>query len=84
MKKIVLGLILGLLWCDYLMAACAVVNGKEYGDCSGVKVNVIPYDSNPAVLNGHYSDSTNSDAIVKNSATVSGMVTGNIKIEKKR
>ena len=82
MKKIVLALVMGLFWNNYSMAACAVVDGKTYGDCRGVNVNIIPHNFNPVVLSGNISGMTNGDALVKSSARLNGMVNGNVKIEK--
>jgi cytoskeletal protein CcmA (bactofilin family) len=82
MKKKIFIIVISIFWNNYSMAACAVVDGKTYGDCRGVKVNIIPHNSNPAVLSGNISGMINGNALVKSSATVNGMVNGNVKIEK--
>lgn len=82
MKKLISIIVLGLFWNNYSMAACAVVDGKTYGDCRGVNINIIPHNSNPTILSGNISGMTNGDALVKSSATVNGLVNGSIKIEK--
>ena len=80
MKKLFAIVVLGLLWANHLYAACAVVNGKKYGDCRGVTVNEIPKNYTPKILKGNFSGLTNGDAKVNNSATLNGTVSGDITI----
>tara|TARA_B100001123_G_scaffold128147_1_gene149034 strand:+ start:114 stop:563 length:450 start_codon:yes stop_codon:yes gene_type:complete len=81
MKKLLGIVVLGLLWCNHLQAACAVVNGKTYGDCSNVKIKKIQKNYTPKELKGSLSGMINGDAIVNKSATLDGMVNGNILIK---
>ena len=80
MKKFLAIVVLGLLWANHLHAACAVVNGKKYGDCRGVTVNETPKNYTPKILKGDFYGKINGDAKVNNSATLNGSVTGNITI----